>query len=355
LLLLSLRSPQGEEQSWNPARIRVVVTSGYGQGGHDLSDAPYADNLTGWYSTGRYVQATPALYAPDLAMRLYYDAQDWADLDDALAPRRLRDVAALSPWLLRDGREADPSTGHAQVASDRLIWYDAWGRDGVPSWVAWQDAGLQAAVLRQDSIGAAGLGSGGLGLGYGPRYPLALDRWSGRSQPDGHHLSWQMLREWDLAEFEVFQAWGDEPFRSLGPLPAQGLGLAADSVAGYEWLVPGEALGPGRYAYYLAARHGSGWVQLSDTLWLDWRLEDRIQVYPNPTRGPLRVVVPFPEGQSVTLQILDGTRRRLQGYTWVQGESMPPVSLAPLPVGLYYYHLASGDSIYQGKILRYPD
>lgn len=354
LLIASLRSPSRVEQGWNPRRVAAVLTHGYGQGGHDLSGAGYAEHVQGWYSTGRYLLGDSALQAPELEVRMYYDTQDLADLDQALAPQRLPSPAALTPWLLPADEAAAPHSGQRQMNVRDLRWFEGLGRGGAPAFVPWRQDSLRGVVLTVGQLGTLGLGSGGLGLGYGPRYPQPLPAPLGEVRPDGHHLRWTRAREWDLIDYEILSAWGQEPLRSLGRVPARNLGLAADSLASYAWSVDGNTLGPGRYAYVIAAHHGSGYVQYSDTLWLDWQTQEGVTVYPNPTRGPLRIALDLPPGQPIRLEILDATRRSLLQRTWTQGDPVPPLSLRHLPVGLYFYHLTSGQKQWQGRVLRVP-
>ncbi|MEO1448851.1 MAG: hypothetical protein AAFV07_04945, partial [Bacteroidota bacterium] len=61
LLLASFRSSDQVEQTWAPETIKMVLTENYGQGAHVLSDAPYVDNNSGWYVSGRYLHLPAGL------------------------------------------------------------------------------------------------------------------------------------------------------------------------------------------------------------------------------------------------------------------------------------------------------
>jgi len=354
LLLLSVRSPSRREQEWKASRVSLWLNPDYGAEGHDLSYAPYVDNAAGWYSSARYVQALPALAAPDLEVRLYYDAQDLADLKRRTAGQFLQWEEALNPWLVSDGLQGDPADGHGQIGPEQIRWYDGQQRGGVPGWRLWQQGNLRAAELRCDSLAGAGLGIDGTGYGYGPHYPHPLLGLTGERKQDGHHLRWQSQREWDAPRYELWQSWGREAFAPVGSLAGHNLGLEADTLADYTLHRPSDSLGPGRYGYFVMARHASGYVQRSDTVWLDWRGKQQVQLYPNPSSGPLRVAVNATAGTPLRLEIMDATRRRLKAYQWRQGQPVPELSLAGLPQGLYFYHLSTDVMTVQGKILYLP-
>jgi len=354
LLLLSVRSPDGHEQDWQASRVSLWLSQEYGAGGHDLSHAPYVDNATGWHSSARYVQAWPQLKAPGLEVRLYFDELDLADLQAGLPASGLAAAEALTPWVVDESRSGNPIDGHRDVAPGAFRWYDGYQRGGVPTWALWQGEHFAAARLRCDSLGGAGLGSGGLGVGYGPRYPQALLGVAGEVEPDGHRLRWQSQREWDEVSWELWQSWEGQPFRRLRRLPGHNLGLAVDSLTDYSVSVPSDSLGPGQYAYFLVARHRSGYAQHSDTLRLEWEGTVQVQVYPNPSTGPLRVAVDVTAGTPIRFEILDGTRRQLRAYQWHKGDPVPPMNLRGMPQGLYFYHLSTDVMAVQGKLLYLP-
>lgn len=350
LLIASFRSSNQAEQSWDPASIQMVVTPAYGQGGHDLSQAAYVENTSGWFSTGRYLDIAPGLNGQNLIMRLYYDSQDLIDLDQALIPQLRQGPLDLTPYTIQT--KADPADGHLAVDPATFQWYEAHARGPVPQWAVWQDTGVQATVLEWNGAQTVGLGSGGLGRGYGPLYPRDIPVLTGIVNSCRPSLKWQTERQWDVERFEVLESRLGGPFVKVGQIQASPDSLPMASLRTYEW--KGDSLTPGTYRYMIKAYHRSGWTQQSDTIQMMKTLDqlEGIRIFPNPARDQIQVSMTLESETEVYLQILDGTRRSVRRYRWRQQPGgLQTIHLGGLRAGIYFYQLSHGSLIRQGKLL----
>ncbi|MEO1451259.1 MAG: T9SS type A sorting domain-containing protein, partial [Bacteroidota bacterium] len=318
-----------------------------------LSDAPYVDNNSGWYVSGRYLHLPAGLSGQNLIMRVYYDKTDLDDLDQALMPQLRQGPLDLTPYAIAG--EADPRDEHASVDVSEFNWYEAHARGDVDQWAVWQDSNLQAAVLEPMGAQTIGLGSGGLGRGYGPQYPKLVPELSGALVQGKPVLSWDTEREWDLEDFVVMRSRNGGTFEKTGLLAANRDGLPWPMTRSYDW--KGDTLGAGSYRYFVKGLHGSGWSWYSDTITLEKGPEPTaefldVKVFPNPARDQIKIDLTVETATPVTLQILDGMRRSVRQYAWTQqpGE-IPTMSLQGLQPGIYFYQISNGPQVRQGKLL----
>lgn len=354
LLLLSIKKPSGATLDLDPQEVSMMLTDGYGQGGHDLSDsAGYADNFLGWHTTGRYVRlARPLQVDQPLLVRTYFDQQDLADLWEAVPA--LAGTDHLLVYHLDGQSEGDPRDLHRSVAAGDYREFFPADSLAPQRWVSSTHGNYYGATFQTKELRVIGTGSGGDGQGLGAQYPVAFDPFTVEQVRSKVYLSGTLARERGTLAIEVYRAREERPgtltpgaFELMETLPARG---DDEAPLAYSWVDDKPLESTAFYFYRLT--HASGYSYTSDTLRLTFDPGKLVTVYPNPTEGLTQVRIDARSNVPVRMNILDANRRTLLSYDWIHSDVPETVDLSTLPIGLYFYQVIYQGQAYWGKVIR---
>jgi N-acetylneuraminic acid mutarotase len=158
---------------------------------------------------------------------------------------------------------------------------------------------------------------------------------TGQHAPSGNTLSWTALGETNVARYSIERSpTTGTQFTPVGALPAVGSGDNS-----YTFNDDQPPTGNVLYRIKAIARDSSS--VYSNIISLSSPAASTINVYPNPTRGPVTIEL---QGQGslpntpLKIYTIDG---RLVGRTLL-ANSTQTLDLGPLPAGIYFLHLADG-------------
>ncbi|MEO1448898.1 MAG: M43 family zinc metalloprotease, partial [Bacteroidota bacterium] len=334
-----------------PAKgVQVVLTGGYGTGGHDLSGAPYVSNPSGWHAAGRYYQLTPLQQPADsVEVQFYFNDKDLVDLDAAISPAVMGSPFDVMPYQIREG-DMSPLNGHESITKNQ---FHEWRVGTSATGFTWKpDMGdeFYAAHFKTDGLWGGGIGTGGEGAAFGATYPAPLSDLRVRQIDETEiRLAWTTTKEWETSQFTIYRSVDRDTFEQIGTLDASGQRFEPTD---YAFIDPLPF--PELNYYFVALEHENGLTVVSDTVRV--RLEQGwlVQVFPNPVIRQVNVSLNAEPLQKVEFGIYDGNWRLLFEATWIQEEDqVKELPLRELPIGLYFYAVKiDGIPIRVGKLIR---
>ncbi|MDX2287148.1 MAG: M43 family zinc metalloprotease [Bacteroidia bacterium] len=360
MLLFSVRGLRAQGGRLRPAGVKMVITSRYGQGGHDLSQtAPYARNFNGWHTAGRYLVLTPdAQPQGPVAVRYYFDETDWSDLRQSMANASTAAPENLVVYTVSAGVNPAPDSGHAQVEDTQYYEYLPGPQPSLYEHRITSDAaGRYTAEFLAGQLRSGGIGTGGDGLGSGARYPVPILLEGGQAG-DQVRLHWETDLERNALHYELYRADADGRFARVAEVPAGG--LAANHFAYSHTDRPAlepdsrySMAGPIRYRYAVSLVHANGMVVNSDTVEIEFDRNRIFSAYPNPARYLFTIAPALEMPAELTVSIYDSRRTAQIVHTWDHrpGETFS-FDLSPLSPGFYFYSIVYRGTQFWGKLIK---
>ncbi|MEM9983543.1 MAG: hypothetical protein AAF804_00475, partial [Bacteroidota bacterium] len=352
LLLFSIKTTSLDAVSLAPEDVSMVLTTQYGQGGHDLSDsAAYADNAFGWHISGRYLKINGMEESEQpFLVRYYYDQQDIIDLWEATPA--LQGSGDFVIYNLSGKKNGDPWSGHQSISNEDYQEYFPEDSATLETWANQKFDNIFGATFLAKQLRVVGLGSGGDGQGMGAEYPVAFSPFEVTQVRSQMQISATLRRERGTEIVRLYRA------REISPFEPGGFELLASREAqvdseeavtySFEDLKPIE----GRSYYFLEVSHSSGFVMRSDTLRAKYDPGKIVTLFPNPTAGPTKVLIDAKLGVEVRMQVLNASRQKLLAFDWTHDGSPVEVDLSPLPSGIFFYRVEYQGLGYWGKFIR---
>ena len=151
----------------SPSQVKVVLTDKFGNGGHDLSAAPYVENMLGWHVSGRYYQIDTKR-KPDrpIPLKMYFSSTDYDDLNMGLPDTsKMRAPSQLAVYAI--GQLIDPNLRmeHSAISENQFRNFRNGDTLSAKNWVLEEHGNFFSATVSVNELGAGGVGSGGEGRG----------------------------------------------------------------------------------------------------------------------------------------------------------------------------------------------
>ena len=352
LLLFSLKTTSLDAVNLAQEDLSMVLTTQYGQGGHDLSDsAAYADNAFGWHISGRYIKVNGMEESDQpFLVRFYYDQQDIIDLWEATPA--LQGSGNFVVYNLGGEQTGDPWSGHRSITSEEYSEYLPGDSSTQDTWTNQKYGNIFGATFLAKRLRVVGLGSGGDGQGMGAQYPVAFSPFEVTQVRSQMRISATLRRERGTEVVRLYRASEISPFEPGGFELLETRIAQVDSEEAVTYIF--EDLKPieDRSYYFLEVSHGSGFVMRSDTLRAKYDPGKIVTLYPNPTSGPTKVLLDAKLGVEVHMEILNASRQKLLSFDWTHDGSPVNVDLSPLPQGIFFYRVEYQGLGYWGKFIR---
>ncbi|MEZ4824683.1 MAG: M43 family zinc metalloprotease [Bacteroidia bacterium] len=350
MLLVSFKDLDSSGTVLLPGDVKIVVTEDFGNNGQNLSDAPYVRNPKGWFAMNRYFELSPAVQPEDsLTLRFYYTSKDFNDLNKSIAPQVLPSHKDMIFYTLSPGQDPDITKGHETVTTPHYREYRNTEKNEPGSWHDAPFGRYFSAVVRLDTLGSGGMGTGGEALRTGATYPLQLHL-NALQVFEQVELSWTPAVEIQTARYELYHSEGNGPFEKIAEMDAAGFSLQP---VNYSFL--DETPGAGINQYFVKQIHTHGLEVYSDTIRLMFDASKLVSVYPNPFQEKLSVRFAAVANSPVGMGIYNGSWQELATYTWEQKDHFAhEVEVPGLSPGIYFYVIFYKGQTYRGKIVRTP-
>lgn len=355
VLLFSVYRADSIGLGLDPDQVQMVVTAGHGQGGHDLSDAPYVQNKEGWYVAGRFWTLAPdVLPAGPARVRVYLNDQDMDDLRSRVAGMT---TDTLPLTVFRMGTDPDPVQRHSSAAADRWTEFAAEAlATGDRAWKLVPLDDYYALELNLSNWDGLGVGLSGEGKGVGPTYPPKVDIVEARQMLGSVEIRWDISRELMGKRYQVWRKGAEEPgFAAIGEILCTGNHWIPQT---YSFLdnTPLE----GAAEYHVTLDHQVPLTGFSDTVNVLFDAAKLVNAYPNPTAGKLNIRLETGLSEPVYGGLFNADWQLLQEQSWRHGpEQEIQFDLGTLPPGIYFYvvRFNRGGELQdvRGKIIRIPE
>ncbi|MFK7924620.1 MAG: T9SS type A sorting domain-containing protein [Bacteroidia bacterium] len=346
-LLFSVKVPQGQSLKIGAEELSLIITDTAAY----ESKAPYVQNNTGFYTAGRYVQLDNSLAfdSTEFEIRFYFDQT----LPEGIANKiGLPELATdlLIPFTTPMSLDGSPENGQMEIDSTAYTEYLPLSIDAQNGWELQTMGDFYGASMRVSDLTLMGIGSGGLGLGFGARYPQVVRSFTVNQVGAAHVLNWQTDRELLADHFEVLHSLDGESFSSITSVPAQGLDTLLLNPSDY--LHKNELIEVGYHYYTVLLHHSNGYTTSSDTLGVSYDLSKLVRTYPNPVQDRLTIAPEFEWTESLTLQLFDSRHMVFLEREWTQPGEEVVVDIPNIPPGIYFFQVQSGELKIQGKLLK---
>lgn len=96
-------------------------------------------------------------------------------------------------------------------------------------------------------------------------------------------------------------------------------------------------------------------IPSADVVTADSDLEIQVHAFPNPATSQLTITYELPEAQTIQLNLIDGTGKRLQTIVNSKQDAgfyRQEVNVSGLPSGLYFYQLVTEGKVQTGKVVK---
>lgn len=349
-LLLSFKNLDSAGVDLQPEDVKIVVTEGYGETGQNLSDAPYVNNPKGWFAMNRYYEISSLIQPTDsVTLRFYYTGKDFNDLNTAIAPEELASHKDMIFYTLSPNQNPDLLAGHETVSSPNYREFRNTEKNEPGSWHDAAFGRYFSAVVKVDTLGSGGMGTGGEALRTGATYPVNIHL-NADQIFEQIEITWNVAVEINAEIYELYRSGDQGSFEKIGELQAEGFSLQPVS---YSFL--DETPEKGTNHYYLRLTHTNGLEVYSDTFSLAFDVAKLVRVYPNPFREELQVKFASVADAPVSLGIYNGNWQELAKYTWEQKDHFAhEVEIPGLSPGIYFYVIFYKGQTFRGKIVRTP-
>lgn len=312
--------------------VSMIVTPSYGNGGTDMSDAPYVQNEEGWFVANRYWKLSPTVAGGDsLKVRVYFSEKD---LDDLEAIAGSIPVGVPPMTVFRIGTDADPLNGHKEVTADK------WGEFAVAQpgagavWQMQDFGGYFGAEFVLDQLDGLGIGISGEMKGLGPTYPANMTILDASQELGEISITWEVPRELLAKEFQIWRKGAlESDFEMIGSRLSGGNSWESQV---YSYVDPSPLEGPAEY--FITLTHSVPLLGRSDTMSVSYNPAGLVLSYPNPTSGILRFRVDTEISEPVYAGIYNAGWQLLAEESWRNspGEEIP-MNLENFPPGIYFY------------------
>lgn len=347
LLLLSIQENNAMELS--PSDVKVVLTDRYGQGGHDVSNAPYVQNPNGWYVMGRYFDVTPSVQ-PDanVGVRFYYTDSDFADMQLAVegsgSGNTLSEHQSLAFYKINE-LDPNPVNGHLNIPLENYIQFFAGENASLNTWKYAQYNEFHVSEFEVNSFSGGGGGISGNGDGFGA-FPVVWLGFEGERTQDGILLQWETALEDNNKLFEIERkSYGADKFVKAGEINGKGF------PGKYRFQDPNPPIGPNIYRLKQVDFNGS--FAYSDQIEVFWINSNDFAVYPNPGTSNLNIQTLF-EGP-YAFRLMDITGRKVLEQTGrIPRKSSIRIDTDGLQGGSYIYEFEYGSKLIRGKWIKNP-
>ncbi|MDX2249860.1 MAG: M43 family zinc metalloprotease [Bacteroidia bacterium] len=350
VLLLSMKSADTAQVLPQPSEVKVVVTEGYGEKAHDLSEAPYVNNPNGWYAMNRYFEISAEKQPSDsVTIRFYYTSKDFNDLNTAITPRSLASHKDMIFYTLSPDQNPDLTDSHSTVQASGYQEYRNTEKNEPGSWHDAAFGRYFSAVIRVDSFGSGGMGTGGEALRTGATYPVAIHLKANQVFEEVE-LSWFSEVEIQAEKYEVYRAADPGAFKKIGEVKAEGFSLQST-----DYSFKDQTPEKGKNQYFLKQTHVHGLEVYSDTVTISFDEAKLVRVYPNPFQDKIQVKFASSANAPVALGLYNGSWQELAKFTWEQKDLFAhEIEIADLLPGIYFYVIFYKGQTFRGKIVRTP-
>lgn len=332
VLLFSAFLPDSSEEKPEPSDVTMYLSDQYGEGGYDLSQAPYVQNESGWFVGNRYWRvALKEEIRDSILVRVYFDQTDLSDLQKSAGGFS---VGIPPLTFFRIGTDPDPALGHQEATGSS--WQEFYMNTlGAPqSWVLKEYDQYFGAELYVKNLDGLGMGTSGDKKGVGPTYPSPITITESSQQFGQVVIDWQVSRELYADAYHIWRKGALETqYEEIGVLPANGITWDPQGLR----FVDSEPL-PGDASYFITQSHLFPVEGGSDTVLVTFDPADLVRVYPNPSAGRLWVSVDTDISEPVHAAVYNAGWQLLSELSWRNdpGEE-PAIDLTFLPPGVYFY------------------
>jgi len=309
--------------------VNVTTTSEYGNTATDLTSADYRNGLEDWLVMNRYWQVlNAASLATPVKVRFYFDDQDYADVQDA--------VAGIG-GLLADPRDLNffkvGGSGVAPLDTDVMAkggTFSEYTYADTSSMTNWTNGNFNG--QRYAEFVTSSFSGGGGGYLNQTALPVELLAFKGELVNKYIQLNWETSAEENSDHFVLEKSIDAQQFFPVSQHAAQGF---SSIVTSYATIDQDPFLGANYYRLKQVDRDGQ--YQYSDVIvvYIHNKNENPL-LFPNPTSGNLTLQLPEALEGEVKMEVWDALRRVVWERTMQQGHSqLIPIDLEQLEPGLY--------------------
>ncbi|MEO0470073.1 MAG: hypothetical protein AAF206_10670, partial [Bacteroidota bacterium] len=349
-LLFSIQPPQGSALDLPVSAMHVLIN----QTAWDVSQAPYVESQSGFYNSGRSIQLDSSLHfsGEGFKLRFYFTQQTFDALNSAIGSANMIGPEMMVPHFVREGVDGRPENGQLNVDSLAFQEILPWANDLENGWqMEGMDHYFQGEVSLT-KLSYMGLGSDGQGKGYGARYPLPFTSFIGEQVGTNHVLNWEMKREIQASFYQIMHSTDGIEFLPLERVEARGIDAPRWAPTAYQFTHQNPEVGLHYYA--LVFNHQDGLEILSDTIKVEYSLQNLVRAYPNPVRDELTLKPSFEWEGAVELLLFDSKHQIFLQKSWPEAREYISTPIPDLPPGIYFYQLNTAEVSVQGKILKTP-
>lgn len=350
VLLLSIK--QDGVMQLEPSQVRVGITPAHGNGGHDLSAAPYVSRQDGWYVMGRYYDVSPTVQpAEAVSVRFYYDDTDFQDVQQAVAaspvPGTLDSHTALVFYKI-SGHNPNPALDqHAGVMPAQFTELFHAGTPSPTAWTYQSLGGYHQAEFQVLSFSGGGGGSNGRGDG-GTVFPVELLHFEGVAAQEQIQLSWSTAWELNNDRF-VVQRQANGAFISIGEVKGK---QNSRELSRYEFTDDAPLLGSNIYRLKQVDLNGS--FSYSPAIEVVFSRNKGVYLFPNPSKQQFSVQLEAGEAGELDIRVLSMRGKEvLRKQVHASGGAAISLEWGSIPAGVYVYEIQLNGRMYRGKLIRH--